>query len=84
MCLVLPSRVVALLGEDVAVELTTGDRAIVSAVLYPNLSVGEYVLVDRGIVVATIDAEEAEQVMAMYAEIGALLDEGDALATEAP
>ena len=80
MCVALPARVVALLGADADVELSNGTRMIAHASLQPDLSVGDYVIVDRGMVVATIDAEEAEAIIEIYAEIGAMLDREDALA----
>ena len=79
MCLVLPSRVVAVLDKRVEVELADGQRAIVNAELKPDLNVGDYVLVDRGLVIETIAAEEAQAILQMYAEIGELLDAEDAL-----
>lgn len=84
MCLVLPSRVVAFAGESqVEVELADGQRATVSSELKPDLAVGDYVLVDRGLVIETIAAEEAEAILQMYAEIGTMLEAEDALVLEA-
>jgi hydrogenase assembly chaperone HypC/HupF len=80
MCLVLPSRVVALVPPRVEVETANGQRVQVEASLRPNLRVGDFVLVDRGVVVETIDADEAQIILAMYAEIGELLDAEDATA----
>jgi hydrogenase assembly chaperone HypC/HupF len=82
MCLILPSRVVAVKAEEVEVEveLNDGQRALVSAALKPDLAVGDYVLVDRGLVVETIDADEAQAILTMYREIGDLLEAEDAVA----
>ena len=82
MCLVLPSRVVALGDGQVEVELADGQRAMVSAELRPDLAVGDYVLVDRGLVIETIAADEAQAILEMYAAIGAMLDAEDALASQ--
>jgi hydrogenase assembly chaperone HypC/HupF len=79
MCLVLPSRVIALREGEVEVELADGQRAVVDAALKPDLVVGDYVLVDRGIVVDSIGADEAQVILSMYSEIGELLDAEDAL-----
>jgi hydrogenase expression/formation protein HypC len=79
MCLVLPSRIVAVLDREVEVELADGQHAVVNAELRPDLAVGDYVLVDRGLVIERIDAEEALAILAMYAEIGELLDAQDAM-----
>jgi hydrogenase assembly chaperone HypC/HupF len=79
MCLVLPSRVVAVLDGEVEVELADGQRAVVNSQLKPDLVVGDYVLVDRGLVIEKIEAEDALAILQMYAEIGDLLDVEDAL-----
>jgi hydrogenase assembly chaperone HypC/HupF len=80
MCLVLPSRVTSVDGTNVEVELADGERVRVSGELRPDVAVGDYVLVDRGLVVETIAADEAQAILSMYAEIGALLEAEDALA----
>ncbi|TME28266.1 MAG: hydrogenase assembly protein HypC [Chloroflexi bacterium] len=80
MCLVLPSRVVALGDNQLEVELADGQRAMVDATLKPDFSVGDYVLVDRGIVVDSIAADEAQVILSMYREIGELLEAEDARA----
>ena len=82
MCLVLPSRVVALHTGQVEVELADGQRAMVSSELKPDLAVGDYVLVDRGLVIETIAADEARAILEMYAEIGEMLDAEDAVASQ--
>jgi len=79
MCQILPSRVVALQADEVVVELNDGQRVLVSAALKSQLAVGDYVLVDRGLVVETIEADEAEAILSMYREIGELLEAEDAL-----
>jgi hydrogenase assembly chaperone HypC/HupF len=78
MCLVLPSRVVAVLDGEVEVELADGQRAVVNSELKPDLAVGDYVLVDRGLVIETIPEEDALAILQMYAEIGDMLDAEDA------
>ena len=79
MCLVLPSRVVAVSDATVEVELADGQRAMAESVLKPDVRVGDYVLVDRGLVIETIELEEARTILQMYAEIGDMLDAEDAL-----
>jgi hydrogenase assembly chaperone HypC/HupF len=79
MCLIVPSRVVGLTADGVEVELSDGQRALVNGALKPDLAVGDYVLVDRGLVVETLDADEAEAIINMYREIGQLLEAEDAL-----
>ncbi len=77
MCLVPPARVIAVNGQEAAVELHGGMQATVSIALQPDVAAGHYVLVDRGLVIRVIDAAEAEAIIAMYDEIGDLLDAAD-------
>jgi len=73
MCLVLPARVLAVNGQEAEVELYGGLRASVSLVLRPGVEVGQYVMVDRGLVLEVIEPAEAEAILAMYDEIGELI-----------
>jgi hydrogenase expression/formation protein HypC len=72
MCLIVPSRVVRVVGEQAEIELPDGQRATVGLTLVPDVRVGDYVLVDRGLVLKTIDQAEAETILAMYAELAEL------------
>jgi hydrogenase expression/formation protein HypC len=73
MCLVLPSRVVALADRRAEIELPDGQRASVDVSVLPEVDVGDYVLVDRGLALRVIDAAEAETILAMYAEYSDLM-----------
>jgi hydrogenase assembly chaperone HypC/HupF len=77
MCLVLPARVVAVNGQTAEVELYGGMVATASLALRPNVEVGQYVMVDRGLVLEIIEQAEAEAILAMYEEIGQMLVEAD-------
>jgi hydrogenase maturation factor len=59
------------------VEQHGGLRAIVNCALRPHVTAGDYVLVDRGLVIERIEPEEAAAIMQMYAEMGDLLDRVD-------
>ncbi len=78
MCIALPARVVALHGEDVELELHGGERVTASSTLHPDVSVGDYVLMDRGLVLSVIDETEAEALIAMFEEIGQMMNEAEA------
>jgi hydrogenase expression/formation protein HypC len=80
MCLVLPARVLAVNGQQAEVELVDGMRATVSLALKPEAAVGQYVVVDRGLVLEIIEAAEAEAILKLYEEIGQMWDEVDAAA----
>jgi hydrogenase assembly chaperone HypC/HupF len=73
-CLVLPARVVSVNGDRAEVEQHGGQRAVVSCALRPEVMPGDYVLVDRGLIIEQIEPEEAAAIMQMYAEIGDLLE----------
>lgn len=73
-CLILPSRVIAVREAEVEVELADGQRTNVSSLVAPSVAVGDYVLVDRGFIVQTIDADEAQAIIALYAEMSSLAE----------
>jgi hydrogenase assembly chaperone HypC/HupF len=77
MCQILPARVIGLEGERASVELRGGARASASCVLLDDLIVGDHVLVDRGVVIRKVAPEEAAAIIAIYAEMGDLLEEVD-------
>ncbi|HEX2193960.1 MAG TPA: HypC/HybG/HupF family hydrogenase formation chaperone [Candidatus Limnocylindria bacterium] len=73
MCQILPALVLSVDERRVEVDMQ-GLRATVDAGLEPGVAVGQYVLVDRGLVLRVIEPAEAEAIMAMYAEMEALFD----------
>jgi hydrogenase assembly chaperone HypC/HupF len=74
MCQVLPSRVVAVLDNDeIEVELADGQHVRANCMLTPGLSPGDYVLVDRGMVIERLSAEEAASIIEVYREMADLL-----------
>jgi len=68
-CQILPSRVIEVREAEAEVELPDGQRTSVSTLITPAASVGDYVLVDRGFIVQTISADEAQAIIALYAEM---------------
>ena len=74
MCLILPSRVVALRESVADVELADGQLTTVSTLVTPDVSVGQYVLVDRGFIIQTITANEAQTISALYEEMNSLVE----------
>ncbi len=71
MCLALPARVVALLGDDEAQIDLGGVRKTVSIALVPDAQPGDYVIVHVGHAIGRIDPEEAERTLALFAEMAA-------------
>jgi hydrogenase expression/formation protein HypC len=60
--------------SEADVELADGQRTTASIVLTPEVSVGDYVLLDRGFVIQTISADEAQTIMALYDEMSSLAE----------
>jgi len=77
MCLVLPAKVLETHAETAEVELHGGMRATVSLAVTPDVTVGQYVMVDRGLILSVIEPDEVEAILAMYDEIGQMLMEAD-------
>ncbi len=77
MCLAVPLRVKSIDGTVAEVELSGVSRRI-SLILTPEASVGDYVLVHTGFAIGVLDEEEAQQTLALLAELeeaGRQLDE---------
>jgi len=72
-CLILPSRVVAVRKSEADVELSDGQRTTVSTLL-TSVTLGDYVLVDRGFVIQTISFDEAQTILALYDEMNSLAE----------
>jgi len=76
-CLAVPLRVKSIDGTVAEVELSGVSRRI-SLILTPEASVGDYVLVHTGFAIGVLDEEEAQQTLALLAELeeaGRRLDE---------
>ena len=70
MCLAVPARVVELLAEDQAIVEMEGVRKQISLALLDEAAVGDYVIVHVGFALSKVDPEEAEQTLAMFAQLG--------------
>ena len=80
MCIPLVARVRSV-GDGVAeVELIEGDVVQVSTALFPDVAVGEHVLLDRGLIIEVVSPEEAERVLSFFADLATLWEEEDARA----
>ena len=74
MCLAVPVRVVALLGDQWVETEVGGVRSRVSIALIDEVAVGDYLIVHAGFAIARLDVEEAEKSLALFDEIAAHLD----------
>ncbi|MDD3884699.1 MAG: HypC/HybG/HupF family hydrogenase formation chaperone [Gallionella sp.] len=70
MCLAIPARVVELLAEDQAIVAMDGVRKQISLALVDDVAVDDYVIVHVGFALSKVDQDEAEQTLAMFAQLG--------------
>lgn len=71
MCLAIPARVVALPEPESAVVELDGVQKTISLALVEDVAVGDYVIVHVGFALSKLDADEAEQTLALFARLGA-------------
>jgi hydrogenase expression/formation protein HypC len=69
MCLAIPALLVELHDNDQAVVDLGGIRKAISVALAADVKVGDYVIVHVGHAIGTIDPEEAERTLALFAEM---------------
>jgi hydrogenase expression/formation protein HypC len=69
MCLAVPVRVAALLGDQWIEIEVGGIRTRISIALIDEVAVGDYVIVHAGFAIAQLDVEEAEKTLALFDEI---------------
>lgn len=69
MCLAIPALVVELRPNDQAVVNLGGIRKEISVALVDGVQVGDYVIVHVGHAIGTIDPEEAQRTLALFAEM---------------
>ena len=82
MCLAIPALVVELRPNDQAVVNLGGIRKEISVALVDGVQVGDYVIVHVGHAIGTIDPEEAQRTLALFAEMADM--ERTTATTEAP
>lgn len=75
MCLAIPARLVELRANDQAVVDLGGIRKEISIALVADVQVGDYVIVHVGHAIGTIDPDEAERTLALFAEMARLNEE---------
>ena len=68
MCLAVPAKVVEIKDQLAAVELN-GVRRAASLMLLPEAKLGDSVLVHAGFAMQIVEAEEAERIEALRAEM---------------
>jgi hydrogenase expression/formation protein HypC len=81
MCQAIPRRVLQVESERVLVDYD-GRPTWVSATALANLIVGEYVVVYAGQALERIPPDEAEEMLAFYANLESMLEEASAQLTQ--
>ena len=69
MCVAVPSKIVAIDGNTAIVEVT-GSRSSARLDLIEDAQVGDYVLVHAGFAITKVDADEAQETLALMSEVG--------------
>ena len=69
MCLAIPYKVLEVKGDSLAEIEVAGARHEVSLRLFPDVEVGDWVLVNLGSVIVKIEEDEAKEIMHLYQEI---------------
>ncbi|MHB1354785.1 MAG: HypC/HybG/HupF family hydrogenase formation chaperone [Anaerolineae bacterium] len=68
MCLAIPLKVISVQGTMATVEMGGISREI-SLVLTPEAQAGNYVLVHTGFAISVLDETEAQETLALFAEL---------------
>jgi hydrogenase expression/formation protein HypC len=79
MCLAIPGKVVAIEGESELrmARVDFGGVTREACLAYvPEAQIGDYVLVHVGFAIATVDEQAAQEALALFAEVGELVDLG--------
>ena len=74
MCLAIPARVVQLTKNDQALVDVGGVQKEISLALVEDVAEGDYVIIHVGYALNRLDPEEAEKTLALFAEMGGVVD----------
>ena len=69
MCLAIPMKLVEILADGKGVAELEGSRHVVDLSLVSGAALGVYVIVHAGYAIETLDQEEADATLALFAEI---------------
>ena len=73
MCLAIPVRIKSINGTDAEVEIG-GTTRKTNLMLTPEARVGDYVLLHAGYAINILDQAEAEETLAIFAEMSKLME----------
>lgn len=69
MCVAIPAKIVEIEGNTATVDVG-GNHSSARIDLIDEVVVGDYVLVHAGFAITSVDAEEAEETLALMREVG--------------
>jgi hydrogenase expression/formation protein HypC len=69
MCLALPVKVMELGAGDTAIVDLGGVRKEISLALLEGVTAGDYVILHAGFALSTLDPEEADRTLALFAQM---------------
>ncbi len=69
MCLPLIAQVLSVEEMQAEIRLLEGQVTKVNAILAPDVQRGEYVLVDRGMIIEVVAPEQVQEMLAFYTEL---------------
>ncbi len=73
MCLAIPARIKAINGTEAEVEIG-GITRQTSIMLTPEARVGDYVLLHAGYAINILDQAQAEETLAIFAEMSEIME----------
>ena len=68
MCLAVPMRIESIQGTQALVDMG-GVRREISLILTPEAREGDYVLIHTGFAISVLDEQEAQETLALFAEL---------------
>ncbi len=72
MCLAVPALIIEIKPDLMALVDLDGIRKLISIALLADVNVGDYVIVHVGHALAVIDPQEAQETLALFAELRSL------------
>ncbi len=77
MCLAIPALVEQIVSADNAIVSLAGVRKEISLALVENVEPGDYVIVHVGFALQKLNPDEAEQTLALFAQLSERIDAQD-------
>ncbi len=69
MCLGIPTKIVEIVDEEMAIVEVDGVKREISLLLTPDAKVGDYVIVHAGFAIQILDRTEAEDTLTIFTEM---------------